>query len=65
MYINVTILQKLCVPAYDQLVNQYAEVESDGPLNICIVKVPNTQQIVSQVCCADTEQKGLQMRGGK
>ena len=45
-------------PAYDQLVNQYAEAESDGPLNICIVKVPNTQQIVSQVCCADTEQKG-------
>ena len=43
---------------YKALIDQYLDTSVDGPLNICIIKVPNTQQIASQVCCADSEQKG-------
>ena len=45
-------------PEYTQLINQYEETELAGPMNVCIVKVPNTKQISDQVCCANSEEKG-------
>jgi hypothetical protein len=45
-------------PAYNQLINQYNDTAVDGPLNICIIKVPNTTQVTNQICCADSETKG-------
>jgi len=45
-------------PEYTQLTNQYKETDVDGPLNICIVRVPNTEQVNSQICCADSENVG-------
>ena len=45
-------------PAYNQLINQYNDTDVEGPLNICIIKVPNTAQVTNQICCADSETKG-------
>ena len=49
---------EVLMPEYKQLTDQYKEVEVDGPMNICIVKVPNTEQVTSQICRADGENKG-------
>lgn len=46
------------VSDYNNLISQYSETGLDGPMNICIIKVPNTEQITNQISCADSEHKG-------
>ena len=41
-------------PAYNQLINQYNDTAVDGPLNICIIKVPNTAQVTNQISSVKT-----------
>ena len=48
----------LLKPDYTQIVDQYKDTEVDGLLKIQLVKVPNTPQIQTQICCADSEHKG-------
>ena len=44
--------------AYQHLKGQYTEAETDGPLNIYIIKVPNTHQINELLPCCDSLEKG-------
>lgn len=45
-------------PDYSNFINQFSETESDGLTRVCLIKVPNTPQICTQVALADSEHKG-------
>ena len=46
------------LPGYTQLIQQYEDTAVDGLLQISLVKVPNTEQICSQLGCCDSMEKG-------
>ena len=46
------------LPGYTQLVQQYEDTAVDGLLQIYVVKVPNTEQICSQLGYCDSMEKG-------